>query len=527
MRRALLLLAALSCIAASAARNKALWDSAPAWVTRVAGPGTPAALDLDFADGWYFDGLGLNTFGRIAVTRASTEVEYGPDGTYFPFSSGQLAVTASGAWIWEARTNSIRNSVAGGASGGGAPTDWTLNTFNSVTQTTAATTVSSGVTLLPVTLAGTTGGAPNTSCAMQFDGAQVIAATYGQTWALSVFVTLSGTTVPTILLNIEENNSSGSGLTAHTVTISPTAAVARYSTTVTLTNTATAYAQPEICFTTAASTTYSGTIRVGWAQLEQNSNISSTVASASVASGGSGCLNGTDTFTVVGGTGTAATVSGTVTGGILGGTLTVVTAGSYSVFPPSPASTTGGTCTMQPTLTLAPTNLAADAFATSPILTTSAAATRAATVAALALPAGAMSTSGYSLLGIGTPMTPAGYSSQQTLTQTDDGTLNNRFLLYRLANGNVAAFTEAAGVASTVMNPSSAAWSVNASGKLVSYTIPGNYYGKFNGGTLTTLAQTGIPAITTMRIGGLLGGSGLWNGSIARLVVAPASMLNN
>lgn len=78
-----------------------------------------------------------------------------------------------------------------------------------------------------------------------------------------------------------------------------------------------------------------------------------TLVSASVASGGSGCSNGTQTFTLSGGTGTSASqVAGTVSGGVLSGTLTVVTSGSYSILPAtSGVSTTGGGCSVHPSLT--------------------------------------------------------------------------------------------------------------------------------------------------------------------------------
>lgn len=68
--------------------------------------------------------------------------------------------------------------------------------------------------------------------------------------------------------------------------------------------------------------------------------------------GGSGCTNGSQVFTVVGGAGAAATATGTVTGGVLGGALTVTT-GSYATQPGASAvATTGGGCSVQPTLDL-------------------------------------------------------------------------------------------------------------------------------------------------------------------------------
>lgn len=82
--------------------------------------------------------------------------------------------------------------------------------------------------------------------------------------------------------------------------------------------------------------------------------ISPNAGGATVATGGSGCTNGTQTFTSVGGTGigTASQVSGLVTGGILANPLTVVVPGSYVTPPGSPVATTGGGCSVQPTVTV-------------------------------------------------------------------------------------------------------------------------------------------------------------------------------
>lgn len=66
------------------------------------------------------------------------------------------------------------------------------------------------------------------------------------------------------------------------------------------------------------------------------------VFSGKVQSGGSGGTNGQVTLTVVGGTGTAATLNGTISGGVLTSVDSVITPGSYTVFPTNPVSVTGG-----------------------------------------------------------------------------------------------------------------------------------------------------------------------------------------
>jgi hypothetical protein len=71
-------------------------------------------------------------------------------------------------------------------------------------------------------------------------------------------------------------------------------------------------------------------------------NTKGLVKSATVAAGGSGGANGPVVLTVVGGTGSAATLNGTITGGVLTAINSVATPGSYTAFPSSPASVTGG-----------------------------------------------------------------------------------------------------------------------------------------------------------------------------------------
>jgi hypothetical protein len=77
----------------------------------------------------------------------------------------------------------------------------------------------------------------------------------------------------------------------------------------------------------------------------------SAFATATVSTGGSGCTNGAQTFTVSGGLGIAATITGTVSGNALSGALTIATGGHYATLPSSPATLTGGGCSVAPTAT--------------------------------------------------------------------------------------------------------------------------------------------------------------------------------
>jgi hypothetical protein len=87
-----------------------------------------------------------------------------------------------------------------------------------------------------------------------------------------------------------------------------------------------------------------------------------------VASGGSGCTNSPQTFTVVGGTlafsggngGGAATVTATPSGGSISA-VTFQNPGLYSALPASPATLSGGGCSIAPTINFTGTNNSATA----------------------------------------------------------------------------------------------------------------------------------------------------------------------
>lgn len=66
------------------------------------------------------------------------------------------------------------------------------------------------------------------------------------------------------------------------------------------------------------------------------------VTAATIADGGSGYTNGTQTLTVVGGTGTAAQIEVTVAGGVVTSVDGITVAGAYTVNPSNPATTSGG-----------------------------------------------------------------------------------------------------------------------------------------------------------------------------------------
>lgn len=511
-----------------------LFSGAPGWVMQAASTGVVAAVDLDMANQRFWP---WNALGQIAVNRASPAEASGPDGTWHAFANNQLPITASGAESEEARTNSIRdNTMVGAVVGtpGTAPNNWTLSQIGSgISESISAITTVNGINTIDIAFAGTSSGTITNTTFLFFETTTTIAATYGQTWSgfefLGIPVGSQGTA--TISSLIAGSTSGGATVAAFATAVSPGASLSRLGGSATLTGSTTAFVNEVMQFSVGSGVAVSFTLRIGWPQLENNSLINSSVASATVAGGGTGYV-GAGTMTWSGpNCATPPVLNVTESGGIINAVTSVAVAGSCTVFPPAGATTwtDGGGLSVGTgaTFNLVPTNNAANACATSPILTTSAAAARAATVATLALPPGAAPTSGYSLVGIGTPECPTGYPGNQFIGQIDDGTSSNRIYAMRAFPVGPPVSAEAIGNVGTYATPS-LTWSQNTPGKLTTFATNNSIKSAFNSGATASGSPSGLAAgLTTLRIGTQSSGLFQWNGYISRLTVLPANALAN
>jgi hypothetical protein len=77
-------------------------------------------------------------------------------------------------------------------------------------------------------------------------------------------------------------------------------------------------------------------------ELSGDEQIEGSTQSAVIADGGTGYTNGTQTLTIVGGTGTATQIEVEVVANVVDSINSITVAGSYTVNPPTPATTTGG-----------------------------------------------------------------------------------------------------------------------------------------------------------------------------------------
>jgi hypothetical protein len=174
---------------------------------------------------------------------------------------------------------------------------------------------------------------------------------------------------------------------------------------------------------------------------------------------------------------------------------------------------------------LAPTNNAANAFATTPIFSSSGAATRAADVITVSLPSGACSASVCSMIATGTPAAPTGYTQNQVLARIDDGSSANTDVIFRGAGaGNPYLFQLIAGTGYGSITPGTV-WSSSTSGKMADLLTPTSGIIVFNNGSPASQTTPRLPAFTTLRFGADLGGVAVFNGTIARMAVAPVSLL--
>jgi hypothetical protein len=381
------------------------------------------------------------TSSLLTVSRASVGYVNDSLGNWTAVNANLPRLSDLGLLVEESRTNSIRNNSMQGAvagvigSGGALPTNWTTPTTpTGLTRTVSLATIN-GIDTVAINFAGTAGSTAVVSISNETVGQ--IAASYGQTWSSSMFLQVSQDDPALTQLQLAAQGTNGASQVESNVTnVYPgRLTFQRVSNHVTLNNVATTNIRTNLVTNSIASgTPINFTIVLGWPQTENN-NINSTVASAVKAADGTAGIDGTAVYALTGGTGTQATLNVTWAGGVMT-VNSVASAGSYTVLPPSPATLTyvSGTATgwTGATVTLTPTNNAASAFVTSPIRTTSVAATRNADAVTLTSPPAFGAA--YSMYAVWTPQAPITGLVAQTAIQLDDGTNIQRSLMRRAAS---------------------------------------------------------------------------------------------
>ena len=255
-------------------------------LVRPAGHFAGATLDLNFvASSGYPAAPSL-----LLTTTRSSSGDYADNsaGVWSSFAANIPRITDKGLLVEEARTNSIRNnSMQGAVAGtpGTAPTNWGVSATG-LTIELVGTGTQNGVEYVDYRLSGTTGA---TSATVAFETPTAIAATTGQVWAESAFLSFVGgskTNITSLFFTVTENTSGGvfvANNDGSDFVASLTSTLTRFSTVRTLAGGGTvAAAAPKLRFSWSIGVAIDITLRIGWPQLELGAFATSPIRTTGV-----------------------------------------------------------------------------------------------------------------------------------------------------------------------------------------------------------------------------------------------------
>lgn len=507
---------------------------APGWVLWPAQNG----VDINFAAGQYW----LEGSGGVppSDSRASAATCIDASGSLHQFAAYQTAICpGTGAAAFEGRTNSVRNSTMQGAvigvvgSGGALPTNWNVASAVNLTTSVVALSTINGMSCSDIGIAGN---ATSTPYLLSTEVVGSVAAAYGQSWSVSAAVAIVGgstTNITSIAHRIRgytsgasPNDASAGTNILSLLTASPQIFSESYTV-----SSGTASLVDQFLLGVNVGPAINVTLRICAPQLELNPNIPASVASATVAGGGTLYVGTSGTMTYNGtGCSTNPVLNVTASGGAITGVTSVATAGVCAAASGLPVAgstawTPGGGLSVGSgaSFTLTPTNNAAQAFATPPILTSGSAQARLADN--ITMPTQPCSGQ-QSLYAIATPSVPAvsitAYQSPVTL-----GTGSNYLALFRTApSGFPQAWADRAGTFVSVTPAGT--WATGVSGKVADTVNGSNLVAVYNNGAALSAALAGTLTTKNILSIGSFFSSYPWNGMISRVAYSCGqSLLNN
>lgn len=232
---------------------------------------------------------------RFTFTRASSGSVVNASGTLVTaatdeprFDHNPSTLQPNGLLNEGARTNSIRNSQAGGGAVNTNPTNWRLRgTVDGITAEVAGVGTQNGFNYVDVSFTGTSVSGNGFGC--WFETATGIAGSNGQTWAQSLFIALQAGSIPAAMnlsLRTDYLDSGGAGLgngDNGNIRSSLTSTLARFTGNFTVNQAATANLRPMLNVSWPAATAINFTVRIAAPQLEQGNYASSFIATSSAA----------------------------------------------------------------------------------------------------------------------------------------------------------------------------------------------------------------------------------------------------
>lgn len=244
-----------------------------------------AGLPIDFTVRIGLPTLELDTITRATngvywpPSRTTTAVYYGPRSDYDP-----TTLQRKGTLIEETRANGIRNNVGVGTvagTPGTMPTNWLFfpNGITGISSTIVGITQDKGVSCLEIRIFGTPSATVAQGIQIAFEGSNIIAATSSQVWTHSLWCRIVGGSTANISafnFNTQQYNT-GVFVQSNNSPITPTSALTRYSSTVTLSASATTHVVPVLGLATTAGQPIDITLRIGLPQLELGSHASSAI----------------------------------------------------------------------------------------------------------------------------------------------------------------------------------------------------------------------------------------------------------
>jgi hypothetical protein len=220
--------------------------------------------------------VGSGTYATWQVSNLMPRLDYNPS-----------TLAAQGLLIEEARTNSIRNNTMVGAvagTPGTLPTNWSVSGLGTLTQQVVGTGTSNGITYIDLRFSGTTS---TTQIRILSEIQNNIAASNGQSWALSYWTALVGGSL---------TNITGSGTTINLFDSTPTflsvltgpnlnttASLTRVSAAGTIATVGTAFVQPQLFVNFNSGVAIDITLRIGLPQLELGAFATSVIPTTTTA----------------------------------------------------------------------------------------------------------------------------------------------------------------------------------------------------------------------------------------------------